>query len=48
MCLDEDGILKVNSNDVVVDFIETASNVVGLDNLKDSDSSSNVRQDLVP
>jgi BAHD acyltransferase len=48
LCLDEDGILKVDCNDAGVDFIEASSDVVGLSNLIDCDSSSKVMQYLVP
>jgi len=47
LCLDEDGILKVDCNDAGVDFIEASSHV-GLADLTDCDSSAHVMQDLVP
>jgi BAHD acyltransferase len=47
LCLDEDGILKVDCNDAGVDFIEASSHD-GLSDLTDCDSSSHVMHDLVP
>nr|ABK24638.1 unknown [Picea sitchensis] len=47
LCMDEDGILKVDCNGAGVDFIEASSDV-GLADLTDCDSSSDVMQGLVP
>lgn len=47
LCLDEEGILKVDCNDAGVDFIEASSDAV-LDDLKDSDSSADLMLGLIP